>query len=209
MFSQLFYKLQLKAARLIILIVAVVAFLVSCNPGKLVYDKPYFDFDSLVEIQTKWIGAQHDSIKKIATVNGHTDVSAFTADTTDMKRELEVFKQLDVINKPLFKNAYALSIATKDPKSNLLVKNYSIKKTHQGESVVPYVRIYYLNEFWHIKKIEASYKENNLLYSTHRYLVMEFDQVGNKLKLNKYLIKGFEKMILNDSVKFSIEAIVY
>jgi hypothetical protein len=192
-----------------ILTAASAAFLVSCNPVKLVYDKPYFDFDSLVEVQTKLIGTQNDSIKKIAAIDGKTDVSTFMVDTTGMKRELEVFKQLDVINKPLFKNAYALSNAIKDAKSNLLVKNYTIKKTHKSKSPVPYVRIYYLNEFRHIKKIEALYKENNLLYSTHRYLVMEFDEAGNKLKLNNYLIKGFEKMILNDSVGFSIEAIVY
>lgn len=190
------------------LVLCIALTFVGCNRGNLVYDKPYFDFDSLVSKQIKLIGLSNDSIKKIAVMDGKTDVSVFAVDTTVIKNELEVFRQLDVINKPLFKNAYQLAIDEKDNKSNLRVRTYRLKNSARVKSAVPYVRFFFLNDFQQLKKIESLFEESNSLYTTHRKLMMEFEGAGKEARLKNYSVSGFQKMILNDSVKFSIEGSV-
>jgi len=190
------------------LVLCVALTFVGCNRSNLVYDKPYFDFDSLVSKQIKLIGLSNDSIKKIAVMDGKTDVSEFAVDTTVIKNELEVFRQLDVINKPLFKNAYQLATDEKDNKSNLRVRTYRLKNSARVKSAVPYVRFFFLNDFQQLKKIESLFEESNSLYTTHRKLMMEFEGAGKEARLKNYSVSGFQKMILNDSVKFSIEGSV-
>lgn len=180
-----------------------------CNRGNLKYDKPYFDFDSLVTAQIKLVGLSNDSINKIAIIDGKTDVSQFMTDTAALKNELEIFRQLDVINKPLFKDAYSFEGDEKDAKSNLQVRTYRLKNSAKVKSAVPYVRFFFLQDFQHLKKIESLFTESNSLYSSHRNLSMEFDDIGKTNKLKRFSISGFQKMILNDSVRFSIEGIVY
>ena len=183
--------------------------LFGCNRSNLVYDKPYFDFDSLVSVQIKLLGQEKDSIKKTAVMDGKTDVSQFVVDTASMSNEMEVFRQLDIMNKPLFKDAYQLHADEKDDKSNLRVRTYRLKTNADIKSAVPFVRFFYLDDFQQVKKIQSVFEESNSLYSTHRDLIMEFDGAGESARLRRYLISGFQKMTLSDSVKFSIEGRVY
>ncbi len=192
-----------------VLVSGMVLILLGCNRSNLAYDKPYFDFDSLVAAQIKLIGLSKDSIRKVSNVDGNTDVSYFLADTAAMQHELEVFRQLDVINKPLFKSSYPLDGDKKDTKSNLLVRTYRFRNTADILSPVPYVRIFFLNDVQRLRRIESTFAQTNLLYGTHRNLVMEFDDTGESVRLRRYTVTGFQKMILSDSVKFSIESNVY
>lgn len=179
--------------------------LFGCNRSSILYDKPYFNFDSLVTVQVKLVGLARDSIKKTAVMDGKIDVSQFVVDTVSMRNEMEVFRELDVINKPLFKNAYEIPKDEKDNKSNLWVRTYRLKNKADVTSAVPYVRFFYLDDFQQVKKIESIFEEANSLYKTHRNLMMEFDGIEQGMKLKRYSISGFQKMILTDTVKFSIE----
>jgi len=173
----------------------------SCNKTNLKYDKPYFDFDSLINTQVASLVKESASLSKTVLLDGKRDLSNMKPDSAIIAHELDVFRQLDLINKPLYRNAYEISDGEKDSRSNLMVRTYKSK----NPSPVPFVNFYYQNDFLHIKKIESYYVENNSLYSTKRKLKLEFDDASGTLLISRYELTGTQKMILSDSVKFLIE----
>jgi hypothetical protein len=173
---------------------------IACKQANLKYDKPYFDFDSLVNVQIKKISNTKDSIRKDAVIDGKQDHSSFVIDSTRLAHEWDVFRQLDVINKPLYKGNYEITEG-KDTKSNLQVRTYQSKI----KSPIPFVRFYFHNDFKNLKKIESNYQEENALYFTKRDLMMALDDLSGELLIKDYSITGSQKMILSDSVRFSIK----
>lgn len=180
---------------------SVVTLSVSCNRTNLKYDKPYFDFDSLINIQVRSLMQAEVSLSKTVVLDGKGDQSTIKIDSAKIANELDVFRQLDVINKPLYRDAYEIIDGEKDSRSNLLIRKYKSKKP----APVPFVNFYYAHDFLHLKKIESYYVEDNALYSAKRMLQLEFDNASGKLLLNRYVVTGTQKMILTDSVKFSVE----
>jgi hypothetical protein len=162
----------------------------------------------LVTHQLKWLSPLGDSIKKIAVMDGKQDASAFQATEEALRHELDVFQQLDVINKPIFKKAFLIS-DEEDTKSNLKVRLYQFNQQSNIKSPVDFVRFYYLNDIHHLKKIESVYQEENALYFTKRNLTVEFEERADRSMLKRYSISGVQKMILNDSVKFTISGTIF
>ncbi len=179
---------------------AIVMLLYSCNRENSYYDKPYFDFDSLVHTPVLKLSEAKVKVEKKTFLNGKEDSVGFVPDTTQWKHELDAFQQLDVINKPLYKDNYKID-DREDDHSNLLVRKY----TSQIKSLVPEVKFFYQDGFKKLKRIEAIFIEGNVLYSTSRKLTIKFDEQQGKPMISGYRVKGFQKMILSDSVKFSIE----
>ncbi len=175
--------------------------LASCNKSNLKYEKSYFDFDSLISSQSVALVKAGTLLSKSVSLNGKQDQSSIQTDSTLMAHELEVFRQLDVINKPLYKSAYVILGGDKDSRSNLRIRTYKSK----NPSPVPFITFYYLNDWKHLKKIESVYQEDNTLYSTERHLQLEFDDRAGIPLLSRYNVTGKQKMILSDSVLFSIE----
>jgi len=185
--------------------------MMSCRPANLQeYDKPYFDFDSLVNKQIQMFSTRKDSIRKVAELDAKKSVSSFVIDSTHLAHEWDVFRQLDWINKPLFKGNYEITEGA-DTKSNLMVRSYVAKKSSNRsiKFAVPFVHFYYQNDFKNLKRIESQYEEQNALYYTNRKLSIVFDDAGGKRLINYYTIKGSQKMILSDSVKFSIQGSIF
>jgi hypothetical protein len=175
--------------------------LASCNKSNLKYEKPYFDFDSLINVQSADLIKAGTLLSKSVSLNGKQDQSSIRTDSTLMAHELDVFRQLDVINKPLYKTAYEILDGDKDSRSNLRIRTYKAK----NPSPVPFITFYYLNDWKHLKKIESVYQENNTLYLTERTLYLEFDDISGLPSLTRYKVSGKQKMVLSDSVLFSIE----
>jgi hypothetical protein len=183
------------------LIISIVL-LTACNKQNEKYDKAYFDFDSLVNAQVDVLTKVHSTLAKSVSLDGKVDQSSHTTDSTLLAQELDVFRQLDLINKPLYRNTYEVIDGEKDTQSNLRVKRYKAKTP----APIAFVTFYYHDDFTQIKKIESVYQETNSLYATKRQLQLEFDDSTGTMVLSKYRMTGSQKMILSDSVKFTIEA---
>jgi len=175
------------------------ALFVSCNHENLKYNKPYFDFDSLVHTQVRKITAAKTSLIKKTFLNGKKDSTVIAPDTAQWKHELDAFQQLDVINKPLFKGNYQVQDRD-DDHSNLLVHVYTAKI----KSLVPEVKFFY-QDGSKLKRIESVFNESNVLYSTSRKLTLVFKEHQGAIMISRYRVQGFQKMILGDTAKFSIE----
>jgi hypothetical protein len=159
-------------------------------------------FDSLVTSQVNILTLAKASVIKKASIDGNQDETTFTPDSTLWESELDIFRQLEIYERPAYTDAYEMKDGIPDEKSNLTVRSY-----HSLKNIpVRDLKFYYHDQFQQLKKIEATYQEKNTLYTTRRSLQMEFDEVNGKSVLSSYSISGVQKMVLSDSVKFSIHS---
>ncbi len=160
----------------------------------------YFDFDGLLEDQIDQLSQRSRVLDKMVDMGGEKSDSTFLPSGAGWNSELEIFRNLELINRPTYKGAYAIADPLADAKSNLKIREYTAMS-----SPVPLVRFYYQDQFERIKKIEAVITRNNFLFKSRRLLTMEFDEDDGKPLLIRYSMKGFQKMILTDTVHFSLQ----
>jgi hypothetical protein len=171
----------------------------SCNKKASV--AKMYDVDSLVNAQVNFLSSKKARLHKTASIEGQKDDSVYIpTDTIAWRNELDIFSQLQVINKPINRQFYIIDDGLFDPSSNLTVKAFSATENLP----VRYLRIFYQESIAKPRKIEALYDDHNALYKSGRVLQMEFRQIDNKSVLTSYAIEGGQKMILGDSVSFFI-----
>lgn len=164
-----------------------------------------YDVDSLLQAQTDWLSKMKTSTKKVATLDGKENTSTLQGmGTTGWKSELEIFRDLDLINKPINRKAYQVEQNIPDTRSNLLIKSI----TTVEELPVRSLKIYYHQTLQKIKRIEAQFQEANTLYSSSRFMTLEFHEINDKATLAAYSVSGGQKMFMGDSVQFSIQGTV-
>lgn len=160
-----------------------------------------YNVDSIITTQIAYLIQYEGSIRKQATLNGVEKITTITPkDTSDWNEELAIFLELDVVNKPINKGEYTVDIYA-DSKSNLNVKSF----TTTEDLPVRFLKVYYQKSMSHILKIEAEYREINSLYTSTRFLTMEFKKLDSKSILSSYSINGGQKMFLDDSVAYTID----
>jgi len=180
-------------------------FLISCE-SRTISKKTYLDIDSLINAQINSLVAAKARVSKTATLGDVKDQSEFLPDSLGWATELDVFRQLDVINKPTNKDAYLITDSEKDTNSNLTTRSYQAK----SELPVRLLKLYYYKDLKNLKKIEALFAEKNTLYYSKRSLTMDFDEIAGNNMLINYSINGTQKMIVSDTVRFTVQcAIVF
>lgn len=164
-----------------------------------------YNVDSLLQAQTVWLSRIKTSTKKVAILDGKESASTLQGmDTTAWKSELEIFRFLDLINKPINRKAYQVEQNIPDTRSNLLIKSI----TTAEELPVRSLKIYYHQTLQKTKRIEAQFHETNTLYSSSRFMTLEFHEINEKSTLAAYSVSGGQKMFMGDSVEFSIQGTV-
>jgi hypothetical protein len=161
----------------------------------------FYAIDSLVSEQVYHLADIKAALFKEALLEGKRDSLTYTPrDTTAWMKELDIFKKLGEINKPVNKENYQVSDGLIDPASNLTIRAFTTRE----ELPVVYLKIFYQGNIGKPRKIEALYDERNLLFESARLLSMHFQQIDNKTVLTAYSVKGGQKMVLGDSVTFHI-----
>lgn len=173
--------------------------LVSCQTNEPI-SKKFFNIDSLIDSQVNYLVASKASITKFAAVDTANDKSTFKPDKEGWENELAVFRQLELINKPIYAQAYEQIDGGKDAHSNLKVRTYRAKY----EAPIREFKLFYLDHPSQVRKIEARISEQNSLYYSSRSFKIELDDRDNQMTLTHFNVQGIQKMILRDSVKFSI-----
>ena len=181
--------------------------LVSCESEK--PPATFYPVDSLINDQVRYLTKIDAGLFKEALLSGETDTSTFIpSDTTAWIKELEIFRKLDEINKPVNKEFYEAGDGQVDPGSNLKVMAF-VPRSHLSDKVrkqlsIQYLKIYYQGNIGKPRKLEALYDEENLLFGSARFLSMHFQQIDNRTVLTSYSVKGGQKMVFGDSVAFYI-----
>ncbi|HEY0651541.1 MAG TPA: hypothetical protein VGD65_00385 [Chryseosolibacter sp.] len=159
-----------------------------------------YDVDSLLNTQVKILANGRSRLQKQALLGDETDMLTYIPDSAAWNRELDVFRQLEAMNKPVHRTKYLVDDNLFDPGSNLTVKAFTALESLPVRSV----RVFYDKTIRAPRKIEAVYDEENALYKSSKKLLLEFQQINNKNVLTSYSIEGGQKMILSDSVTFSV-----
>ena len=162
----------------------------------------FFAIDSLVTQQIHHLTNIKAGLFKEALIGGKIDTVRYTpSDTTEWVKELDIFRELEIINKPVNKGSYKVDEGLFDQRSNLKVKAF----TSTEELPVVYLRVYYQATVDKPRRIEALYDEENVLFASARLLSLHFEQIGSRTVLTGYDIRGGQKMIFSDSVTFYIK----
>jgi hypothetical protein len=185
--------------------VCVFSILFACD-GRVAKGKRLYNIDSLISEQSRLLAEAKAKLHKDAfVVSGNDSLEYVPKDSLAWNRELDIFRQLDAMNKPVNRANYLVDDNLYDPGSNLTVKAF----TALQELPVRSLRIFYDTDITKPRKIEAIYDETNALYSSTKNLLLEFQQVNNKNLLTSYSIDGGQKMILSDSVTFSVRGKIH
>ncbi|MBY0436474.1 MAG: hypothetical protein K2U26_20465 [Cyclobacteriaceae bacterium] len=158
------------------------------------------NFDSLLEVQVQQLSQRKRVLDKTASLSGTESDTTLVPSTQVWEAELEIFKQLQNVNKPTYKDAYVLTDGIADANSNLTIRQYLA-----SAAPVSSLQFYYQDDFAQLKKVEAIISEHNMLRTTHRNLTLEFEEEDGRPVLNRYAIKGFQKLVFTDTVRFAIE----
>jgi hypothetical protein len=163
-----------------------------------------YNIDSLVTAQAERLLSHKAVLTKTARLDDSEKISEVTPkDSIEWENELAIFSELNAINKPSNKGAYNVEVY-KDAETELEVKSFSTKE----ELPVKFLKIFYKQSPDSIQRIEAKYNESNSLYSSGRFLTMEFTQAAGNPLLHSYSISGGQKMVLDDSVRYDVKVIV-
>lgn len=160
-----------------------------------------YNMDSLVTQQVSLLVMNKPTLRKHAILGSTMDTLAYVPDSAGWSRELDIFRQLDAMNKPVHRSNYLVDDNLYDPGSNLTVKAFTALEPLPVRSL----RVFYDTDIQQPRKIEAVYDEENSLYKSSKNLLLEFQQINNKNVLTSYSIDGGQKMILSDSVTFSVK----
>jgi len=180
----------------LILVFAIVC-LSSCSEKKGAAPKSFYNIDSLVTIQVQKL--KGSELTKSVEIDSKSEQTKFVPDSAQWASELEIFRQLAQVNKAAFRDAYVVS-DTRDTNSNLTVREIKA----QREVPVSMVRLYYLRTPADLRRVEATFVEENTLYTNTRKMVMELQRYNNVNLLHRYRIESLQKFIMDDSVRFTI-----
>lgn len=183
----------------IFLLTAVVVAMTSCSEKKVIGTKVFYDIDSLVSLQIANLKNSHYELSKFVEIDGKQETVRYVPDSTQWATELDIFRQLDDINKASFRDAYVMS-DSRDSNSNLTIREIRA----QRPTPVSVVRFYFLQNPSDLRKIEAVWNEENALYKDTRRLTMEFEPSNRVHLVHRYRVEGFQKMVMDDSVRFVI-----
>ena len=163
-----------------------------------------FDVDSLLQDQIGILIHYNAVINKKAILDGVEKITSVSPhDSSDWNEELAIFFELDAMNKPSSKGEYRVENYA-DTKSNLSVKSFVTTE----DVPVKFLKLYYHRSLRDLRKIEAEYNEANSLYSSTRELTMEFERIFDRTMLTSYSITGGQKMFLDDSVQYTLGALI-
>lgn len=197
------YSLNLDIPKLVALVIGLVL-LSSCERQQTA--SLYYNIDSLVNEQILYLTQTKAGLRKQGEINSVAQDTTFVpADSAAWARELDIFTEIGMVNKPINQGAYEVMDGLDDPSSNLTIRSFIANK----ELSVVYLKLFYLETPDKLRKIEALYQQENTLLKSNRNLVMEFTDMYNKSILTSYSIVGEQKMFVGDTVNFTITGTVH
>ncbi len=175
-----------------------------CAPKRSMTPGGAFNIDSLLDEQIHQLGQRNIQLTKRATIDRDTTEAVLVPSPAEWKSELETFRQLGMINKDLYRDQYHREGPLRDSRSNLQILRYVA-----SSAPLTSFSIYYRDNLNKMKRLEGIVTETNQLYSAHRTLVMEFDEIHDQLLLSSFQIKGYQKVALRDTVHLAIVGTIH
>lgn len=161
--------------------------------------------ESLLDAQIERLSNQKPRLIKEAGIGTSVESSVLEQkDSTSWARELDVFRKIHLVNSPVYAGKYKVEDNLPDPNSNLAILSISTDEQFPIRSL----KLFFQGRHDRVRKLEATYRESNSIFSSTRNLTMEFQDFQGELMLSRYRIEGGQKMIFGDSVVYVVQGIV-
>jgi hypothetical protein len=161
-------------------------------PGAARPTGPYFDVRGLLDAQIRQLAARHPGAVKEVSLRGSAPETVRVPEVK-WADELQIFYQAD-INKAALRGAYRLDSATEA--GGATRRTYTAQPGHPNVSVT---RLSVLSAGGQPQELEATLKQDNTLFSGQKQLRLTL-QNG---QLNAYSVRGSQKLVLFDTLRFS------
>ncbi|MEQ9285648.1 MAG: hypothetical protein RIG77_01995 [Cyclobacteriaceae bacterium] len=177
------------------IILAVAIFIFSCgdlnvkNQTQTDYQSIFINMDSLINEQIARLEGR--KLRKEVTLEGEREELLLISDSVSLANDLNFFAELD-ISKPTFRGEY-------DIRENGPVKSYQ-RTGKLGPQIIELKR----SPSNSLLALEGEYTESNMLFSSSRKYLMQFDQESSELR--RYEFSGYQKLLFRDTVFFSVMA---
>ncbi len=157
----------------------------------------YFDVRGLLDAQIRQLTARHPGVTKHVNLRGG---STETVRVPQVKwaDELQIFYQAD-INKAALRGVYRVDSATE---AGGVRRTYTAQP---GRENAPVTRLSVLSAGGQPQEIEATLRQDNPLFSGQKQLRLTLQQG----QLSEYSVRGLQKLILFDTLRFSTSARVH
>lgn len=156
-----------------------------------------YNLSSYLQQQKERMALEQPMVLKSVSTEGKPAETVET-DEIDWEDELAVFEQLD-LRRPALEEYYI--------KQESVLENGDIailyKKREDSEPLVHYLNLTLTPER-KLKQLEAVLQDKNPLFYSHRFLQLQ-TQPGSG-NISSYSIKGVQKLIFSDSLRFSLDA---
>ncbi|MBJ6143257.1 hypothetical protein [Hymenobacter sp. BT559] len=156
---------------------------------------PYFDVRGLLDAQVQQLTARHPGVTKHVALRGGAPE---TVQVPQVKwaDELQIFYQAD-INKAALRGAYRLDSTTEA--SGATRRTYTAQPGHPNASVT---RLSVLSTSGQPQELEATLRQDNVLFSGQKQLHLTLQQG----QLHTYEVRGTQKLILFDTLRYQTQA---
>lgn len=185
----------------IFLFLIIVTVIAGCSEKKAARPKAFYNIDSLVSSQVQHLKGRYELNKYVAIGELKEEKVSFTPDSLQWANELDIFRLIDEVNKPAFRDRYDVT-EERDTKSNLTVRSIQLRPGSQAP--VLGLKLYYLRNLTNLRKIDATMGTDNVLYKKLQSVVVDFETVNGVSLVQHYRIEGTQKMIMDDVVHFVI-----
>ena len=167
------------------------------NPETQSYEK-LFDLGSLIDSQVIYLSVNHYGIRKISSLGFQEEVTENYPDSSGWEKELSIIKTAD-LSKPGLRPYYMVKTYEK---ALFLVDEYFV--TDSGSLPTIYQKIVRDKDSGQLARIEAQQRVNNPIYHSNRHIEIVFNQGdAYKLIIDSILVKGYQKIISQDTVFYT------
>jgi hypothetical protein len=156
-----------------------------------------FDMDSLLDAQISLLGSTRATGIKQVSVGDQRDSVQLAAGSQTWKSELESFRQLGVINRPAYRDLYQIRNINQD---SVFVKTF-----HASGDLPSSVELALTYSGGRLQRLSGTYSVHNNLYNMLRQVELEFGDYQGKPILMRYTVTGVQKMVVGDSVQYSLD----
>ncbi len=152
----------------------------------------YFSLDSLLDAQIEWIAASDVVLAKSVTLDDRTEKESMKPDTATLKDEFRIFREFD-LNKTNYVGAF-------DKVINDSLILYDLKNGQS--SPVKFLRI--TRDKNGLDQITGHFFEDKEIFRHVRDIRIIFSEG----RITSYSIRGFQDMIMKDTVFFQTEVMI-
>jgi hypothetical protein len=183
------------------LAITLAAIMMSACGNSVVNEPLFYAVDSLISSQVKYLAKSAASLNKVSSLNGQSTQSTYApGDTVAWNKELEIFRQLDQINKPVNRGLYETKTVGDRGKRSMLFR--AIEK----DLTVEELELIFVDN--RLRSMKGRIKEENSMYEAKRLLRMDFDDHDGSALIRSYSLKGGQEIFLGDSVHYDIVATI-